>query len=155
MLKNNIKYILIFVVVLVLNSCLNKQKFEPKIINSISYQLLPYKNLENNEVTCFKLIVSESNESNRIKDYYKPDNYNKLLYYINKNIESDLKIKIEKEELNPVMVHFESNMKITSRIIFLVAFKKIESDKEIYFQFDDNLFNNGIIKFNINKNYII
>lgn len=97
----------------------------------------------------YKFTIQELKGSERVRKLFSPKNYNNLLYYVNKNIESDFKIIYNEKEITPVQVYFESNNRLADKITFLVAFEKnTTSCEEIGIVFNDNIFNNGLIKFN-------
>lgn len=97
----------------------------------------------------YRFVISETDkQAKRISELYLQSNYNKLLFYINQNIQGDFKTFINNKEQNPVQVYFESNNRITQKLVFLLAFEKpIEQDGDLTVEFNDNIFNNGKIKF--------
>jgi hypothetical protein len=135
---------------LVFAACVPSEKENRKTIDNIQYEVSSMET-QNKDLITFKLVISEPESAKRIKEYYKPANYNLLLQYCNQKVKDDLSLVNDKESYAPVMVQFEPNMKITNRLIFLVAFNKVTSKEDVIFQYDDNLFNNGIVKFNISK----
>lgn len=106
--------------------------------------------IEQADLLYYRFIISENDKAaKQITELYQQSNYNKLLYYINKNIQSDFKAIINEKETDPVQVYFESNNRITQKLVFLLAFEKpVENSGNLTVEFNDNIFNNGKIKFN-------
>lgn len=150
-----------FGIILFFCSCKNNENsfMRTKTINNISYNLQFCPKEENKkksddfielaDLFYYKLTISEENKaSQKIAELYLQSNYNKLLYYVNQNIQSDFKTIVNKKELTPVQVYFESNNRITQKLVFLLAFEKpLEKDGDLTVEFNDNIFNNGKIKF--------
>lgn len=157
-----------FGIFFILSCTTNKSEFEQaKTINHISYTLCynskndnkssDKDSLEPADLLYYKLTISdEEKESNKISELYLQSNYNKLLYYINKNIEFDFKTILNGKEYNPVLVYFESNNRMTKKLVFMLAFEKPkEIDGDLIVEFNDNIFNNGKIKFKYNLKELI
>ncbi|MDO9000246.1 MAG: hypothetical protein Q7W45_10815 [Bacteroidota bacterium] len=145
------------VFVFALSSCGNKILKQQRIMDGIVYEVMPFKNdtSSDDETSSFKFVISEKKAGTKIQDYFKPSNYNKLLFYINKNLNADFKLKINEKDVYPIMVHFEPNMRMTNKLVFLIAFEKNNFNDNVSFEFNDNLFNNGNIKFKITNDFNI
>ncbi len=133
---------------------LNKQK----TINNITYRLnylpdyafksLSLDSVELADLLYYKFTISEEKNQNQIQNLFTQSNYNKLLSYINSNIQNDFIKQGSVNEFHPVQVFFESNNRISNKLVFLVAFEKETKTEETTIVFNDNIFNNGILKFN-------
>ena len=134
----------------------NKNNREQRVMNNIVYELMPYKSDNPKQNNCtFKFVISEKMYKGKIADWYKPANYNKLLFYINKQLTTDFTLKQDDNESVPAMIYFEPNLQMTNKMIFLIAFDNVKLDDDTYFEFNDYLFINGKIKFNITNNFNI
>jgi hypothetical protein len=138
-------------------SChVNKNVKEQRVMNNIVYELSPYKGDSSKTKTCaFRFVLHEKENKGKLAEWYKPVNYNKLLFYVNRQLTADLKIKQSEKEFSPVMIYFEPNVQMTNKLVFLIAFDNVELNDNSTFEFDDNLFSNGTIKFSINNNFNI
>lgn len=153
-----------YFVLIFLFSCKSDETglLQTKTINNISYTLSyttkeesknkSTNSLEPADLFYYKLTISEEEKkSHKITDLYLQSNYNKLLYYINKNIQNDFKTIIKEKECVPVLVYFESNNRMTKKLVFMLAFEKpIEKEGDLIVEYNDNIFNNGKIKFKYN-----
>jgi hypothetical protein len=155
MVKNSLR-ILMVCSALFFFSCSKNNSVVQREMNQLVFELLPFKaDKQDKDIVTFKFTIKEKEHCGKITDYYKPSNYNKLLYYINQQLNNDFVINKEGKQIAPVMVHFEPNMKLTNTMVMLVAFEKTELTDESTFEFNDNLFNSGSIKFNINNDFNI
>lgn len=97
----------------------------------------------------YRLTISESGKKERIRKMLTPSNYNKLLFYVNNQISNDLETSDGHSSLLPVQVYFESQAKLSGKLVFMLAFEKFsETADNITVEFRDNIFNNGPVKFN-------
>jgi hypothetical protein len=151
-----IKYIVIVVVLLTAFGCgsgSNGSMTLTKTMEDIHYQIdyLPDYSKDNliqmADLDYYRFTISEEKGIGKIRELFKPSGYNKLLFYINKNIENDFKGVYGESELSPVQVYFESNNKLANKIVFLLAFEKNQKADETTIVFNDNIFNNGILNF--------
>jgi hypothetical protein len=158
--KNRIS-IYILLIALSFIGCKSKNSLElsKKVIDNICYEvnILPKEFLEKNDtikmadLLYIKFTVYEEKNNMRIQEVFKQANYNSLLYYINTKISDDFKIVQDSKEISPVQVHFENNNRIANKLVFLIAFEKPIINKDILLTFNDNIFNNGIIKLKLNS----
>lgn len=136
----------------------NVDSKQVRTVNEIVYSLEFYtkaqlekidKEIEQADLLYYKLVISENDKASmRIAELYQQKNYNQLLYYVNQNIQGDFKIIVNGKVSNPVQVFFENNNRITKRLVFLIAFEKpVDQTGDAVVEFDDNIFNNGKIKF--------
>ena len=130
-----------------------------KVIDNIKYQVeyFDMHTLKSNvqdslykmeDLHYYRISISEDKKEGRMKDLFKAGNYNKLLSYVNERINKDFKQFAGTDETFPVMVHFEPNYKITNTLVFMVAFEKVKGINDLTMEFNDNIFNNGTVKFN-------
>lgn len=130
-----------------------------KVIADLKYELtyMPKKGMEVQDkdsikiadLAYYKLTITDESKQGKIADFYRPSNYNKLLFYINKNIQGDFTSQYDEKEISPIQVYFENSNKINQKLVFLLAFEKFSPQCEnVLIQFNDNIFNNGLIKFN-------
>ena len=72
-------------------SCVDKSIKEKRVMDDIVYELMPFKSDDNSisEISSFKFIISDKDVNGKIHEYFKPSNYNKLIYYVNKNLNFD------------------------------------------------------------------
>ena len=154
-----IRYLLVLTGFIVFAACSDKKErlTETKVIDNICYRIdflpdyakrsIQHDSVELADLDYYRFSISEEKINGKIADLFKPSNYNKLLYYLNRNIESDFKSIRGTDELAPVQVFFESNNRISNKIIFLLAFEKNRKSKESIIVFNDNIFDNGFINF--------
>lgn len=161
-----IKLVIFFISIITVVSCKqNRNELEQvKKINNICYTLRYISKEENKngviepaDLFYYKLTISEEEKTtHKISELYLQTNYNRLLYYINSNIKNDFKIIKNEKENYPVQVYFESNNRISNKLIFMIAFEKpIEHEGDFIVEFNDNIFNNGKIKFKYNIEELI
>lgn len=141
----------LFVVLLLMYGCRNSHQASKQEVNGISYEwrFIPSTDKQDTSMLCYQLTLSERGNATKIKAYYQPSAYNRFLYYMNSALIKDIKAITDSVQQEPAMIHFEPNMKIVNRFSFLVAFEKKAIGCETVFEFTDNLFNNGIIKFRL------
>jgi hypothetical protein len=154
------KFILVYITGLIV-ACSGNGKdgshVKTRTINNIKYVLeyMPAEAFKNDadsikiaDLAYYKLTISEEKNSGKIEELFSQSNYNKLLYYVNKGLQNDFKSVYGDTEISPVQVHFENNMRLTQKMTFLVAFEKFEKNTDnILVEYNDNVFNNGPIKF--------
>ncbi|MGZ3884335.1 MAG: hypothetical protein ACXVP0_16485 [Bacteroidia bacterium] len=158
---------LFFLAGLLFFSCSQSEKGSQrvKVVDDIKYELthIPKAALRDTaagspdvaDLVYYKLIISEHGRRGRINRLFSPSNYNKLLFYINKSIAGDFSSSAGKAELAPVQVYFENNTKIEGKLVFMLAFEKFSEDAGNFtVQFNDNIFNNGPVRFNYTLNDI-
>lgn len=159
------RYITVFLLIVFISSCRignNDDVFvKSKIINDVKYELhrVPKSVFETSDkdsiyaadLAYYKLIISGSTGNSKIDEMYKQSNYNKLLYYVNSGMAEDLISYYDNKESKPVQVYFETNNRMSKKMVFLLAYEKQkESDKTFLFSFNDKIFNNGPVKFQFN-----
>lgn len=143
---------------MIIISCTAKRVHEQRVMNNIVYELYPYKadslNTQN-QTTTFKLVIKEKEKKGLINSLYSPSNYNKLLFYANEQLSGDIKLMTGDGSTNAKLILFEPNMRMTNSLIFLIAFDKIAAKdiEDATFEYNDNLLNNGLIKFNLNHDF--
>lgn len=157
-----IKYLIVACALVFVAGCGNRSAklSDTKTIDNITYRIdylpdyakngMETDSVELADLDYYRFTISEEKVSGKIRNLFQQSNYNKFLYYVNKNIENDFKSKKGAMELSPVQVFFESNNRLANKIIFLLAFEKGKRNEETVIMFNDNIFNNGLINFKYN-----
>lgn len=152
--------LLIVLVSICFFSCSRKDDFlcKSKTINNIRYQInylpdyaaksLSMDSVELADLLYYKFTISDESGSNQIRNLFDPSNYNKLLFYINGSIQNDFQVENDIRVFQPVQVFFESNNRLANKLVFLLAFEKEKKTDYTTIVFNDNILNNGILKFN-------
>lgn len=152
------KYIFILVSFFFFISCKknNDSLLQVKKIGDISYELMviPKEEMVHDEIKpadlmYFKLsICDQSENSKNISSLFLQSNYNKLLFYINQQINSDFEMENSDGNNYPIQVFFENNNRIAKKLVFLIAFEKYKKEQNNFtITFNDKIFNNGKVKF--------
>ena len=103
----------------------------------------------------FKFTIKSTNSDNTIMDPSKIDSkeYNKRIQYFNAFAQNNFKLLADQDTLNCVQYLFENPYNLTSDVKILGAFKlkqKYEST-DLQIIYNDQLFNQGLIKFYYQK----
>lgn len=126
--------------------CLSANKLTIKSQKDFENLMDDYKGRLN-----FILIIEDKNgESNQVKKViFNKEAYGNILGYANSELGKDISLVTEKEILQCSLVHLEPANSIQPVLRLAVLFSGItQTNNEVTFVFDDNIFNNGPIKFN-------
>ena len=101
------------------------------------------------DLAYYKLTICEEKSSGKLAGLFNRSTYDQFLFYVNKNLEKDFISLYDQKEIRPVQVYFETNNQMTNKLVFMLAFEKIPNETEdVVVEFNDNIFKNGLVKFN-------
>lgn len=145
------------------------QFFKERQINSLSYKLkmqLPeYTLLKSNDnintiekfddelakskdKVSFILLLGDEKGSRRVKEVvYKPELFGRLIDYASMELAADFKLIQGKDTLPCAFVYLDPANSLQPIIRLSLAFEKVKRSSDCTLIFNDNLFNNGEIKF--------
>ncbi|MBP7809088.1 MAG: hypothetical protein KA163_07340 [Bacteroidia bacterium] len=100
----------------------------------------------------FNFIIEDDNSENGslVKEtIINPKVYSEILHYANTEMTNDLFVIINGDTINCTIMHLEPANSIQPVLRFSVGLSDIKNKiEECTFCFNDNIFNNGLIKFN-------
>ncbi len=99
------------------------------------------------------IIEDKKGGSNEVKQaVFNKESYGNILGYANSELGKDISLVTEKEILPCSLVHLEPANSIQPVLRLAVLFSGIkQTNNEVTFVFDDNIFKNGPIKFNYSQ----
>lgn len=116
-----------------------------------------YKNYETAWYFSFKIKPLNNNTS--IKNIISTkENYSRIKQYLAAAIKEDFKIERDSQKISCSIINVESDISVQNSFLFIMSFEKQAGEnllaKDLTLVYDDNLFQNGILKFNFSKDQI-
>ncbi|SEK30351.1 hypothetical protein SAMN04487910_0203 [Aquimarina amphilecti] len=109
-----------------------------------------YESLKNERI--IEIEFQQENEDDLLKDIYTNRDYETSVKYMSFYIEKDFKVVTQKgDTINCSGVTFERNFKVAPFKRLLLHFGNIPEEENIKLIYQDNLFGNGLMKFNFKE----
>jgi hypothetical protein len=124
---------------------------EKKPVSQADYEAEKSKHA--GELNFILIIEDDADSDNRVKTNVYNDNlYREFLAYANTSLANDFYLLVGKESIRCSMVHLEPANSIRPVIRIGISFSQVSlNGNECTLVFDDNLFNNGKLKFNYSE----
>ena len=120
--------------------------------NQATHEALAEARAHYTDLVYFRLeIIANSHNGELLKkDLQSPQEYNRRVSYAAFGVQNDMSMKIGKDSLACAMCQFERSFDVAPIATFMLAFdadEEIANDNSVTVVFNDQLFNNGIIRF--------
>lgn len=116
-----------------------------------------YKSYSSSWYFSFKIRPSESTGSLK-KLIRTKENYSQIKQYLASQIKSDFSIEVNSKEIECDLIDVESDLTMRDCFLFIMSFDKAKASgidlKDITLVYKDNLFQNGILKFQFSGDQI-